>query len=450
MKQRFPTYIINLEKRVDRRLFIESEFSAYPRFDIHIVPATENSVPAVGLYQSLFNIVLQAKEAQLKFVVVCEDDHCFTEYYDDLIFDEYLVRMDRCGADMLLGGVSWFEQSVKFTKDLYWVNTFTGTQFLVIFDRFYDRILNTPFQQNNIIDRWMAGMSDKIFVTVPMFSLQKDFGYSDVTARNKIPGRVDELFLNTIMRWKALQEIDLHIKKRRISSTLISSNDYTEMQISTYIVYGNDRLYESFQIEKQFVDRKEFIIKNIAYEDDGNELLCHWKAFQSVIKSALNDDEDVILICEADHIFTKGYDKQVLFDCIFQAAHLGADIILGGVTQSPQSIMVDDNLCWIDSFRSSQFILVFRDFFQVLLETSIDETESFDVKLSNLTGNKYVIHPFISSKQEQGLAKNGVRQATNNQDLNEEFESSSSKLSMVRLKTRQFCAELSVKYNDFL
>lgn len=86
MNRKITTYIVNLEKRQDRRVFIEEEFSSHSFFEVNILKAIEDKIPAIGLYQSLCKVVRLAKSLNLPFFLFCEDDHKFTKHFNFNLF----------------------------------------------------------------------------------------------------------------------------------------------------------------------------------------------------------------------------------------------------------------------------------------------------------------------------------------------------------------------------
>lgn len=189
-----PAYAINLSRRTDRKESILSEFLGRKEFRLTVVPAIAHQIGSFGLWQTIHGIVEQANEAALDYVLICEDDHIFTEDYSA---EKLYMAIDKClrlNADVLLGSVSWFDQVLQVNKQLFWVDRFNGTQFMVIFKKYYQAILDADFQLIDIADMKMSSITDGIFVMYPFVSVQKEFGYSDVTHKNNNEGHVTALF----------------------------------------------------------------------------------------------------------------------------------------------------------------------------------------------------------------------------------------------------------------
>lgn len=178
-----PTYIINLEKRVDRKQHIEKEFAPHQEFEISIFKAIEQKRGSLGLFQSFQNIVALAATQDLAYVIICEDDHVFTPNYNQHLFNEQIKLGQQLEFDVLLGGMSNVHDTLFFNSNLVWVGGFTGLQFTVIFKQFYETILSFTLGSKPF-DLALGQLSDHIYCCYPTISTQRSFGYSDATIAN--------------------------------------------------------------------------------------------------------------------------------------------------------------------------------------------------------------------------------------------------------------------------
>lgn len=197
LKSAMPTYSINLAKRTERKDSITSQFYGKSEFDLTIVNATEHDIGAIGLWQTIVSIVKRAKRLRQKYILICEDDHVFTNAYS-LKKLEYLVyQANKKNLDVVLGGVSWFQTALQIEGGLFWLDTFNGCQFTIIFDSLYDEILNADFNTEDNADLKLAKLSQKIAVSFPFISIQKDFGYSDIYYKERHQGQIFHMFKNS-------------------------------------------------------------------------------------------------------------------------------------------------------------------------------------------------------------------------------------------------------------
>ena len=186
-----PTYIINLPKRQDRLVHVLSQFDGKKEFDINIIEATEHDVGAVGLWISICRIVKMASERDEDVIIICEDDHKFTTHYNKDSFVSSIYEAHRLGANILLGGIlGGFNLMLPLKYDFSWMNSFWGTQFVVVYRSFFNAILSEPFNNDDAADTKFSSMTSNKFVMYPMISVQKDFGYSDIATKYRQEGLV--------------------------------------------------------------------------------------------------------------------------------------------------------------------------------------------------------------------------------------------------------------------
>ena len=118
-----------------------------------------------------------------------------------------IAEADRLEADVLSGGVSWSGDAVQCSDHLFWLKGFNGMQFTVVFRRFYDALLQDHPKVSFVTDIRLSELSDNIFVTYPYLSVQREFGYSDVTPCNNPRGHVDWLFRTTREKFRILNKV---------------------------------------------------------------------------------------------------------------------------------------------------------------------------------------------------------------------------------------------------
>ncbi|MCS3556081.1 MULTISPECIES: hypothetical protein [unclassified Sphingobacterium] len=424
-----PTYIINLKYRNDRFESIINEFEERNEFKLTIYTAVENPIGSVGLWQSILNIIDIAKKDKLNYVLIVEDDHLFTkEYCKDKFYSQLEVAMKN-EADVLLGGLSWFDYSVLISSNLHWVNKFTGTQFIVIFKNFYDQILNYDFKNDiDTIDLMISQCSNRIFALFPLISIQKDTGYSDVTKKNNSVGIINTLFKKVQLRIQAFTKVQNHLL---LTNFHYQNANFNELQIPTYIINIDERKDRLEHITKQFLNKREFALEIYTVQKEKECTIGLWNNIKNIISIAKERDEDIIIICEDDHLFSKNYTKEILFDSIFQGAELGADIILGGISNTNQAIVVSSELCWVESFQCTQFTILFKSIFEIVLSENFTENDAADLKLSMITANKYVIHPFISTQKDFGYSDIPIK-GVKTQQYQNWFDMCNNKLDKIR------------------
>ncbi|MRG46981.1 glycosyl transferase [Chitinophaga sp. SYP-B3965] len=203
-----PTYVINLSSRTDRLEHIQRQFNGRKEFDLLIVDACRHEIGAVGLWQSIVKIIKDASTKEDEVIIICEDDHEFTADYCSHFLMKNIIEAHQQGVKLLSGGIGGFNQTVPITPNRCWIDTFWSTQFMVIYRGFFQTILNEPFEDGDTADGKFSEMTSNKMVLFPFISIQKDFGYSDVTVTNNVMnGEVTRLFRDTSARLSAIMNV---------------------------------------------------------------------------------------------------------------------------------------------------------------------------------------------------------------------------------------------------
>ena len=194
-----PVYIINLKERTERRAHIERQFENRSEFELIWIDAISHPIGNVGLWQSMVNAVKMALERDDDIMIICEDDHEFTSAYNQEYLFSSIAAAYEQGTELLSGGIHGFGTAVPVALNRYWVDWFWGAQFIVIFKPLFQKILDYDFKDTDATDLLFSAMAKDCMVMYPFISIQKDFGYSDVTdaynqdleLRNKVNQQAD-------------------------------------------------------------------------------------------------------------------------------------------------------------------------------------------------------------------------------------------------------------------
>lgn len=209
MNHSIPTYVISLAERTDRQENIKKQFAGRQEFDWHFFPAIKCNRGAEGLWHSIVEIVRMAQQNNNDKIIICEDDHIFTsDYNSETLFKNIYDAADK-GCQILLGGIGNFNNLVPIQKGLYWVDIFWCTQFMVVYKSAYDYILNADFiPDESVADEFLSQIIPYKMVVSPFISIQRDFGYSDVTISNtNNHGLIEKLFKDAARRMELYNRI---------------------------------------------------------------------------------------------------------------------------------------------------------------------------------------------------------------------------------------------------
>jgi hypothetical protein len=398
--RKFPIHIINLKKRPDRLASIQCELSGRNEFDLVIVEAIEHPNGAMGLWQTIHSIVSSATDEEL--IIICEDDHQFTDAYSPEVLTSCIEEGIARDADILLGGISWFNEAAQISEHLFSVETFSATQFVVVFKKFYQNILDADFGDCDTADYKLAALTQKKFVIYPFISTQKEFGYSDATSRNNNFGRVTAIFNASFQRLTLLNEIWTFYCRKPIQQ-LSKFNDLpfeSHQIIPTYILSSDlsNRHLES--IQQQFGDKPEFDAIFVTPDDKDMGARGYFYCIQEVIKTAVRNGDDKIVICCSEHQFTPAYRTEYFRESIALAQKANAKFLSGGTDRFGSAVAVQKNLYWIDQFTNVQFVVFFKSSFDVILSLPKRSNLSLSMICNYISSNKLVIYPSISKRLE--------------------------------------------------
>jgi len=393
-------FAINMVKRVDRRSSIVSEFSGNKEFCLTIVPAIEHQVGAVGLWKTLCEIVGRASEKDLDYVVVCEDDHTFTSHYLAINLQKVIADAVQFQADVLLGGGSWFTTCIPMGRNLHWVEKFSGLQFTIIFKKFYRKILGADFHLNDAADYKISSLSDQIYFIHPFISVQKDFGYSDVTADNNKRDAIESLFRDSCMLVDGAKQV-ISFYKRKMMTLIgpLALGDLDNMAVTTYIINSNRNGKGLSGILSRFRGRREFNVRVTNLCEHTNIENAYWSTLTKIIQRAVDEDEDVIVVCDDDHLFTEAYSRRCLMGHIIEGHRLGTKVLCGGIDDFETAIPITQDKFWIRAFRSSSFIVFYHSVFNEILRQPFFKDSTIESLFREITSNKMVMFPFISRRE---------------------------------------------------
>ena len=426
-----PTFVINLKSRSERKRHILGQFEGKPEFKVQVIEAIQAESGALGLWQTLQHIMEDYSNETLEYVLICEDDHTFTNHYNWEKLQACIVQAQDRQADILLGGVSSVTNILPVTDQLVWLDWFSGLQFTIIFKNFFKRIRAMPLGDSDAADYKIASMTDSKYSIYPFISTQTEFGYSDATPKNNQIGRVTELFTKTEDVISRL--LNVYKFYQELSPSYFLPEDWQNVKIPTYVINLPERTDRKAHIEKQFEGRTEFDVTIVEAHSHHVGAVGLWKSIRQILQLAFANNDDVIIICEDDHQFTKRYSKEFLFKNIFEAHRQGADVLLGGIGGGTRhAILVSKNRFWVNYFFCTQFVVLYKDIFQKLLNEPFDDTITAYDALSRLSNHKMVMHPFISVQKSFNYSDITPRNKSNPNWIEASFESASQRLEVIR------------------
>lgn len=212
-----PVYVINLKDRTERRKHIEEQFQGKLEFKLMWIDAIEHPIGAVGLWKSMVKAVQMAKENEDDVMIICEDDHTFTSTYTKEYLLANIIEANEQGSELLSGGIGGFGLAAPVAANRYWIDWFWSTQFIVVFKPLFQKILDYNFKDSDTADGVLSVLVKDKMTVYPFISIQKDFGYSDVTrSNNDVSGLVDNLFQKSDQRLRIIHYVTHKFRKKQI------------------------------------------------------------------------------------------------------------------------------------------------------------------------------------------------------------------------------------------
>lgn len=400
------TYIINLKKRTDRRAHILEEFKDFPEFNIRLVEPLPHQSAVISLWNTMKHIVRDLTNDTDDYILICEDDHQFTEDYSNEFLIRSINEAKDLNADILLGGVSAFKHALSVSPSLCWVEGFNATQFVIVYRKFFEEILNADFNEYDSADRKLSAITTNQFFINPFISVQKDFGYSDATNTSYEDGMVESLFKSSLGNAKFVKKVtDFYNTLQHKNDFKYDADLFADFSIPTYVINLQERTDRKKHTEEQFKDKDEFDLSIVNACKHKNGTIGLWQTLLEIIKMAIENEDEFIIICEDDHEFTTHYSRDYLFRNIIEAHMEGSDLLSGGIASGfSWAIPVSDTRFWINHFFGNQFITIYKSFFETILESTFDGSVGVDEFLSKLTVNKMTMYPFISVQRNFGYS----------------------------------------------
>jgi hypothetical protein len=409
------SFIVNLKRRTDRRAHTIKQFEDRNEFEMNLVEAFENTVGAIGLWSTIRHILKDLVEPKDEYIILCQDDHLFTKEYSKEHLLYCIDKAKSLHADILACGVSGFTSAIPISEHIFWGEKFSGLQFTVIFRKFFQKILDANFETVNAADLKLCELTENKFFIYPFLSIQKEFGYSDVTPGNNVQGYIDKGFKDCDEKAEIINTVSIfYNQKIKAKEEFKKLAGFESVVIPTYTIYLNEKTECLRNIEKQFKGKEEFNVSVIEVCHHKVKELSIWLSLKKIIETAIENDDDVIIICRENHQFTEYYEAGYFIPLIWKAGLLGCNVLIGGMDAFNLALPITNNIFWIDSFRSSKFFVIYKSFYKNILQEPFSDSDALESKFSEMTSSKMALHPFISEQKDLGdMSINGKSNSRN-------------------------------------
>ncbi len=184
-----------------------------------------------------------------------------------------------------------------------------------------------------------------------------------------------------------------------IKSHMLFSEEKSQYYIPTYIITQKREVDRIENIYSEFNNKSEFRLKIINISKSPSNLE-YWKSIVKIVKMAIKQDDDIIIVCKDNHYFTDNYSTEFLFRNTLGAQEQGADILTGGLVGFDYAVPVAKNRYWVNHFSNTQFMIIYKKFYQTLLNYNFNNDDVTEAVISQLSNNIMTLYPFISKRKE--------------------------------------------------
>ena len=199
-----PVYAIHLNSRPERLKNLKKQFASKSEFNVTYIEATKHKNGAIGLWTNICTAIKFAQQRHEDIIILCEDDHEFTDVYTKKYLISNIVGAYRQNADMLNCGIGGFGTAVPISPNRCWVDWFWCTQFVVLFSTIYPKILAYEFRSTDTADGVLSKISNNSQILYPLISKQKNYDYSDIMPHPSQSNFQNNLFSVTNQRLKII------------------------------------------------------------------------------------------------------------------------------------------------------------------------------------------------------------------------------------------------------
>lgn len=375
---------------------IDKEFAGKDEFKINNINAFAKSDGAISLPETVKLIVNRIIDSDIEYFLVCTEQHRFNKNYSKEMLMKCIMEASALHADTLCGDLYTLRSAMRVSQHLFWIEDFPGLPFIIIFRQYFKNILSAGHS--------LFSNSNRKFFIYPFISFQKYAGDVCVTSdKTIVHGNTADS--NAASQVLVLDNITAFYNEvAPDESNNICEDTFVDMTIPTYIINLPERTERLEHIRKQFDGKDEFDVRIIEACKHSIGAVGLWESIRKIVKLAVENDDDVIIICEDDHVFTTDYSKFHLIKNIIEAYKQHTEVLLGGIGGFNKALPVSGGRAWVNDFYCTQFTVLYKSIFKKILDEPYDHQVIADGMLSRLTGNIMVYFPFISVQEYFGYS----------------------------------------------
>lgn len=171
-----PTYVINLAEGGSKLRHLQEQFKGRDEFAVEIIEPCALEEGGASIWLSIRKIIESAVRNEDDIIIICRDDHQFTEHYAKELLFRHILEAQYQGIEILTGGVSEFDIAIPVAGGRFWLNTFSPVQFMVLYKSIFSRILDHNVEDRATADRILSDITNYKMTVFPFISVQKEPG----------------------------------------------------------------------------------------------------------------------------------------------------------------------------------------------------------------------------------------------------------------------------------
>jgi methylmalonyl-CoA mutase cobalamin-binding subunit len=421
--QCIPTFIINSKDRMNFKENSLKEFNGKEEFAVNFVEPVTGENKISDLWKTIQQIVQKVISTSADYILICKDSHQFTANYSKDNLLECIRQAKKLDADILCGEVNSFGSAIRVSNNIFWVENFSESQFTIIFRSFFENIL--------LANKNIFSITNGQFFIYPFISNLKVPKGAGLKSDNNEVG-VKQPSFSVSEQVELIERVSAFYKSFSIENAdALNEENYDNIVIPTYIINLPERTERLEHIKGQFAGKDEFNIQIIEACKNPIGAVGLWETIRKIIKLAIENKDDVIIICEDDHEFTPDYSRSFLLKNIMEAYLQQAEMLLGGVCGLIKALPISDNRAWISYSHCTQFTILYKPVFQKILDEPYNNKVVADILLSKMVINKMVIFPFISVQKYFGYSDVSQGNNDDKEMLNRNFSMANRQLKRI-------------------
>lgn len=399
-------YLINLDDRKDRLEKVQNYLKDLP-FNVERVSAIKHTDGLIGCTLSHVSIIKKAKEQNLQYVIVMEDDFYPTKDFNSVwpLIKNYLEsHMD--AWDIYLGGNSLYGLTddkstikplckINDTLKLYYTEQSTS-HFIIYNSSIYDKFIEVEqYLKEDVfdrskhgVDRWPAYNKMKIVSSIPFIAIQES-SYSNII---KEETNYDDLFTNSANLISSVE------------NSINCSQNGGGKSIKTYVLNLDKRKDRWDAIQEKFKNSNLELERVSAIENETGYIGCGLSHIEA-IKKAKEKNQPYAIILEDDCIPTEHFNNFTLV-LDWLAKHLELwDVFVGGNSyhyfhddkQSIEPLCKINDTCKLykSKIQSAHFVIYNTSVYDRIIN-EWEQSQAIDLLANKLNLKSICVAPFIA------------------------------------------------------